>query len=309
MRNLQIFLIFSMILVFSGCDLSDKIMPKPLKSDSKLPKVTNIKTIPDTTAIAFEWKPLSNNLNIEGYRIYRKELNLRAGQIDKLALVAKIKNRVSSHYVDSDLEPNHYYIYKFTVYTKDHHESKPSKEIRIKTLKVIKPLHYVLPVNNLANMGKLIWRPHTDPRVAGYIIERKKLYSNEWKEVGELHHRLNVEFIDRDLKTNKAYQYRVRVKTFEGLISKPSKEVEIITKARPKPIIDITATKELAREIKLTWRKSKETDIIKYRIYRSEENDGDFKVIGLHCKIVIQTKFLKMENRCFIKLLQSIIQV
>jgi fibronectin type 3 domain-containing protein len=291
-----------MILVFSGCDLSDKIMPKPLKSDSKLPKVTNIKTIPDTTAIAFEWKPLSNNLNIEGYRIYRKELNLRAGQIDKLALVAKIKNRVSSHYVDSDLEPNHYYIYKFTVYTKDHHESKPSKEIRIKTLKVIKPLHYVLPVNNLANMGKLIWRPHTDPRVAGYIIERKKLYSNEWKEVGELHHRLNVEFIDRDLKTNKAYQYRVRVKTFEGLISKPSKEVEIITKARPKPIIDITATKELAREIKLTWRKSKETDIIKYRIYRSEENDGDFKVIGFTLQNSYSDKILEDGKQMFYKI-------
>jgi fibronectin type 3 domain-containing protein len=90
-------------------------------------------------------------------------------------------------------------------------------------------------------MGKLIWRPHTDPRVAGYIIERKKLYSNEWKQVGELNHRLNVEFLDKDLETNKAYKYRVRVKTFEGLISKPSKEVEVITKARPKPILDITA--------------------------------------------------------------------
>ena len=280
MKNLQIFLIFSMILVFNGCDLSDKIMPKPLKSDSKLPIVTNIKTIPDTTAIAFEWKPLSNNLDIAGYRIYRKELNLKAGQIDKLALVTKIKNRVSSHFVDTDLKPNHYYIYKFTAYTNDNRESKPSKEIRVKTLKVIKPLHYVLPVSNLANMGKLIWRPHTDPRVAGYIIERKKLYSNEWKQVGELNHRLNVEFLDKDLETNKAYKYRVRVKTFEGLISKPSKEVEIITKARPKPILDITATTKLAREIKLTWRKSEENDVIKYRIYRSEENDGDFEPIG-----------------------------
>ena len=281
MKNLQIFLIFSIIFVFNGCDLSEQIMPKPLKSDPRLPKVTNIKTIQDTTAVAFEWKPLSNNLEIAGYRIYRKELNLKAGQGNKLALVAKINNRVSSHYVDNnDLKPNHYYIYKFTAYTNNNRESKPSKEIRVKTLKVINPLHYVLPVSNLANMGKLIWRPHTDPRVAGYIIERKDLYSNEWKQVGELNHRLNVEFIDKNLETNKAYKYRVRVKTFEGLISEPSNEVEIITKARPKPILDITATTDLAREIKLTWRKSEENDVIKYRIYRSKENDEDFEPIG-----------------------------
>ena len=277
MRRLKISILFLITIIISGCSLDTPKTQQPLKSDKSLPTVQRIQVIPDTTAVAFEWLP-DEHSNVAGYNLYRAEIQ-RGEEPTKLKLVAVIKNRISSHYVDEGLKPNTEYKYRFTLFTFDRKESKGSKAVRVKTIKPIAPLHYIIPIGNLANMAKLIWRPHTDPRVAGYVIERNELYNHEWKVVGELKHRLNVEFIDKGLKTNKVYRYRVRAKSFDGLLSKPSKIVDIRTKALPKPVKDIVVSNNLPKEIQLNWKPNEEDDVVKYRIYRSDNNNEDFEVI------------------------------
>ncbi len=273
---MRISILILIAIVVQGCLFEQETRtPKQLRSDKSLPIVKRIQYIPDTTAIAFEWLPYSENPQIAGYNIYRAE----AKEGSKLKLVASIPNKISSHYVDSGLRPNTEYLYSFTVYTKDGRESRGSKVMKIKTIKPIAPLHYIIPIGNLPNMAKLIWRPHTDPRVVGYVVERNELYNQEWKKVGELHHRLSVEFIDKGLETNKIYRYRVRAKSYDGVLSKPSKVVDIRTKALPKPVQGLTASTNLPKKIKLSWKPNKEPDVVGYRIYRSEENDGDFEFI------------------------------
>jgi len=275
MRKLIIFTLYLIVLMFSGCWIENSLQPKPLKSDPSLESVKRIQTIADTTAIAFEWLPYTENRKVAGYRIYRAE----AGRDEKLKLIATIDNRVSSHYVDTDLKPNREYIYSFTLFTKDGRESKGSKPIRVRTVHKLAPLNYIIPVGELAKMAKIIWRPHPDRRASGYIIERSELYNRKWEVVGELDNRLNAEFIDTDLKTNRVYKYRVKTKSCDGTISKPSQVVDVRTKALPKPVTDITASSNLPKEIKLSWRPNEEKDIVGYRIYRSDESDGDFEPI------------------------------
>jgi len=273
------FRIFTTILIatlISGCQFTNPIA-KPLTSDKHLKTVQKIKTISESTAIAFEWLPFSDSPHIAGYKIYREELD--DGKLN-FRLIATLNDRIASHYVDSELNPNTSYKYTFIVFTNDNRKSTPSKPVIAKTLAMLKPIHYIIPVSNLANKTKLLWRPHQNIDVSGYIIERNDVYSKEWKKVGELNNRLNVEFIDTDLETNRAYKYRVRVKTFNGVVSNPSKIVETLTKALPKPIVDITASSELPKEIKISWRRNDDVNIQGYNIYRSKSNDGTFDLIA-----------------------------
>ena len=273
------FKIFTTILIatlISGCEFANPIA-KPLTSDKNIKTIQKVKTISESTAIAFEWLPFSDSPYIAGYKIYREELD--NGQL-KFRLITTINDKIASHYVDSELKPNTTYKYTFVVFTEDNRQSIPSEPVIAKTLNILKPIHYIIPVSNLANKTKLLWRPHQNIDVSGYIIERNDMYSKEWKKVGELNNRLNVEFIDKDLETNKAYKYRVRVKTFYGVISEPSKIVETLTKALPKPIVDITASSELPKEIKVSWRKNDDVGIRGYNIYRSELNNGNFDLIA-----------------------------
>jgi len=278
MKKLKIFTAFlTAIIIVSGCNTPTQIS-EPLKSDSSLKKVQRIQYISDTTAIAFEWLSFSDSEYVIGYRIYRTEL-VNGEDNNRLELVATLDDKIVSHYVDTELKPDTTYKYRFTSFTDDNRESIGSKALVVKTLKVIKPIHYLIPVGGLANKVKLIWRPHKDRKVSGYIVERNDIYGQSWKKVGDLDSRLNVEFIDTGLDTNKAYRYRVRVKTFDGLVSAPSKIFDVLTKALPKPVVDITATAKLPKEIKVSWRASDEIGIRGYKVYRSEKNDGTFNLV------------------------------
>lgn len=272
-------IIFTITLItISGC-LKVEDIAQPLKSDASLKKVQRIQIISDTTAIALEWLPFTDSSSVVGYKIYRVEISENNNNSQPLKLVATINDKIASHYVDKDLKPNTTYKYKLTIFTNDNRESLGSKPVLAKTLNVIQPIHYIISIGDLAKKTKLIWRPHKDSRVSGYIIERNDIYNNAWVQVGELDNRLNVEFIDTALETNKVYKYRIRVKTFYGLVSEPSKVVDIPTKALPKPIVDITASTELPKEIKVSWRASDEIGIAGYKIYRSAENSGDYDLV------------------------------
>jgi hypothetical protein len=278
MEKLKLFTISLILLITAGCNVENPIAT-PRKSDPQLPLVKRIQTIPDTTAIAFEWMPYNEDGYVAGYNIYRLKVSNSDNKEGNLKLVARINDRLASHYVDSGLEPETTYKYRFTLFTKDNRESLGSDIVTAKTLALIQPLHYIISIGELANKTKLLWRPHTDPRVSGYIIERNDLYNQEWERVGELEHRLDVEFIDDDLEINKLYKYRIRAKTFEGLLSEPSQIIDVKTKPLPKPVLDITASSDLPKEIKISWRESDEKEVTIYKIYRSSGSNGYFSMI------------------------------
>jgi len=285
MKIFKKFIIYSSLALYTtligGCAISslgDGINSKPMKQDPSLPTVKSIQTLSDMSAVAFEWIPLSDSSDIVGYKIYR--LNSVDGNGSaKLINVANLKDRAISHYVDTNLKPNTLYQYRFTAYTSDDRESKGSKTVKARTQPAIQPINYIISVGNLANKIKLLWRPHQSQRVAGYIIERSSIYNPKWIEIATVKNRFNVEYIDYGLENDRLYKYRLRVKTFDGIVSKPSKTVEVETKDLPKPIKNIETTFDMPKQIRVSWQVSKEKDIRTYRVYRSFEHDAKFDLI------------------------------
>jgi fibronectin type 3 domain-containing protein len=125
--------------------------------------------------------------------------------------------------------------------------------------------------------AKLIWRPHTNINVKSYQIERSSVENPEYKVVKKIDGRLNAEYIDSDLKDSSSYTYRIRVITYEDIVSKPSEAITIVTKPLPVPVIRVQATNNIPDAIVISWSKNPETDLDYYKIYRASSPTGSYK--------------------------------
>ncbi len=252
------------ILIFSGCQATLNTPTKP-QIDPSLPTVTGLKVLSDVTEVGFEWKP-NYDERIMGYYVYRSSPNQRT---NKLHRVATIKDRYSSHYVDTGLQPQTKYYYRFSSFSKDKRESVPSEMVTVTTKRMISSVVYLKAIVGLPNRVKIIWRPLEYPTVLAYIIERNDLSSMKWKKIATVKGKLSAEYIDTGLKNNYLYKYRIRVETCGGLISKPSQIVEASTKPLPPMIENLRATHNLPKKIVLTWNISPKKDISYYKVYRT----------------------------------------
>ncbi len=258
-----------LLLTFSGCTKTPKVK-KELKIDVTLPivELTPNGVFSDMNAVAFEWKSL-NNSDVEGVNIYKQS-----------KYYATINNRFATHYVDYNIKPNSKYNYTFKTFSKDA-QSQSSKPINIKSLDVLNSVTWIYSITGMPRSAKLLWRPHINEKVKSYIIERKLAKEKEYKEVGRIDGRLNAEFIDKDLEDNNIYNYRVKVITFDNIVSTPSTVVNVNTREIPLKIDNLQATKSLAKKIKLTWNKSNSKYFNQYYLYRSQNVDSnDYQLIG-----------------------------
>jgi len=74
--------------------------------------------------------------------------------------------------------------------------------------------------------------------------------------------------------------YRIFAVTYDGIISKPSEIVKVVTKPLPEGVTNIQATKNLPKSIKVTWNESNARDFYKYNVYRSDNADGQYTLIA-----------------------------
>ncbi|MGP1579999.1 MAG: fibronectin type III domain-containing protein [Wolinella sp.] len=234
----------------------------------ELPRVESIRMIADVSSVAFEWD-LVNDSRVDGYYLYRKEANemefLRIGRID---------SRFGAHYVDGGLKPNTEYFYKILTYNKASNTvSRDNGALKAQTLSLA-PLSFAKAMSSYPRKIKVLWAPHVDPRVSGYVIERED--RGEWRSVGEVNSRLLVEYLDTGLEDGKEYQYRVIPRTHDGVLGVPSEILRATTKPKPPIIRGIEATSNLPRRIELTWNPSGQNDVISYRLYRSARADRGF---------------------------------
>ena len=268
MKVLSQILLFTLLIIFSGCSTSSGVKPK---IDKTLPLVSNIKTLSDVNSIAFEWSPVKDT-RVEGYFLYRGSDGVTLKQ------VAKINDRFSSHFVDKNLEANKLYFYKFSAFNKDELESQQSEVKEAKTLKPLESVTYIQAISNLPRKIKLIWRPHANPRVKSYIIERNDFSTSKWEELAVVENRLQAEYIDSKLKDNYTYNYRVKVKTFDELISLSSVSVKATTKPLLAEITGVSATNDMASKIILNWEAIESKELDYYNVYISNKVDRNFKV-------------------------------
>lgn len=264
------------LLTLSGCG----VKPTPSKEaviDETLPLVNLTKngTLTDTNAIALEWALIEDN-RVEGIFIYKIALDKNETAQDEY--YDTVDNRFSTHYLDTNIAPNSRYNYYFKTYSSDA-ESRRSSTTQIKSLPLMESVAWIESLQNMPRSAKIIWRPHTNEKVKGYLIQRRTLQDDKWEDVATVDGRLRAEFIDKKLKDRFTYLYRICAVTYDRLTSKPSKEVKVMTKDLPKQLTKITATTDLPRKIEIKWEKTDSTDFSNYNLYRATNVNGSYKLI------------------------------
>ncbi|KIM10672.1 MAG: hypothetical protein KU37_10340 [Sulfuricurvum sp. PC08-66] len=254
----------------AGC--SKHTQPHQFIIDENIPQITRFQSIGDISAIALEWEP-NHDPMVKGYNIYRQRQESEEAQFVR---IASINDRFVSHYVDKNLPSEQKYLYQITAFNEKGQESKPSQIIPTITRPIFKSVVYITGIDMMPRKAKLIWRPHQNERISGYVVERKEPSEKEWRVVATLTHRYTVEYIDSYLKDNTTYMYRLKAVTFDNLLSTPSDIVTVTTKPLPTPIIEVNTTTELPQKIRLEWAKHTQKDISHYNIYRSNESKGSF---------------------------------
>jgi len=265
------------LLFLSSCASS----PKPPSSggiDTSLPivELTKNGTIADMKTIAFEWGSIKDP-RVNGIVVYREHFTPEKGSSFQQHDV--IGNRFQTHYLDQKVEPETAYKYKFATFS-EHAIGVANSVISVKTLPLLSSVSWIHSITGMPRTAKIIWRPHSSQLVNRYIIERKTLDDKEWDRVATLKGRLNVEYIDQDLKDNSVYLYRVRVLTFDGIESKPSDVVKVITKSLPRPVVNIKTTNNLPQRIRIQWDPSTQADINLYHVYKSMHSNGGYNLIA-----------------------------
>ncbi len=265
------------IVVFSGCNGVSPTVSDEVKIDETLPVVELTKngTIADMNVIAFEWKSITDP-RVKGIYVYKTDV---INSDTKRELFEDIQNRFTTHFLDKEVEPSHSYSYSFKTYS-ENAQSYESKPVLVNTLPVLDSVSWIYAITGMPRSAKILWRPHPNKKVKSYIIERKTLEEGEWEELATVEGRLNVEYIDTDLKDNYVYKYRIKVITFDDIVSNPSSVVKVVTKPLPKEVQNIRATRNLPKKIKVTWSKSKDKDFERYYVYRSESSDGGYELVA-----------------------------
>jgi len=266
------------LLILSGCVATPKPNDQTLV-DASLPKIELTKNgiIAEANSIAFEWKSITDP-RVKGIYIY-KESPTENGVKGQLSYYETISNRFATHYVDTKIKPDSKYSYTFKTFSKDA-QSVPSNFIYVNSAPVLESVSWIHSINGMPRTAKIIWRPHINQKVKSYIVERKAKNEKVFEEIGRVDGRLNVEYIDTDLKDNYVYEYRVRVLTFDNLVSSASRSVSVITKALPKAVKNLSASKNLPKEIALRWNKYTDEDFAMYHLYRAESKDGSYELIA-----------------------------
>ncbi|MCX2682458.1 ferrous iron transporter A [Campylobacter sp. MIT 21-1685] len=240
---------------------------KELVVDENLPRLENVKTLSDMSNIAFEWEPLYSE-NIQGFYLYRASQDSA-----DFKLVATVRNKFQTHYVDMKLRPATKYRYMMKSFNEQGHISEQGQLIEAMTTPRIEAVPFVKAITNLPNRIKLIWRPHTDLRVKSYIIERAKTDDNRnFKKIAEVQNRLNAEYIDENLKPGENFWYRIVAVSFDGVTSEFSQSVHSTSKALPPQIENINASTDGSNSIIVTWNANNYKDFSYYKIYTTNSS-------------------------------------
>ncbi|MFA6191127.1 MAG: hypothetical protein WC665_02145 [Sulfurimonas sp.] len=277
------------LLILSGCGSKPTPSSKAVV-DSSLPTVilTQNGVATDMKTVAFEWQSITDS-RVEGIYIYRQNMKESSSTSE---YYDTIDNRFATHYVDTKIEPDTKYKYSFKTFSSSA-ESVISTPIIVASLPVLKSVSWIHSIQGMPRSAKIIWRPHENKIVKAYIIERRTLKDNDWKKIATVDGRFNAEYIDDKLEDSYVYKYRIRVVTYDGLVSEPSEEVTTVTKSLPKSVANINATKDLPRKIKVSWNTVPSADgFISYNVYRSDKIDGSYKL----AKNMKDTVFIDLIN-------------
>ena len=188
------------------------------KTDLNLPTIKNVKTVVDKTSVGFEW-PAVTDKRVEGIDVYRAVE--RAGATPKMTKIATIGNRYATHFVDTSIQPDTAYLYTFRTFGVLF-GSATGEVVHVKTAPPLPAVKLAKVYQPDSGVVKLLWVPHSDPRVVEYLIGRR-LEGKEWKYLATVKGRLSPEYVDMSPARGRRYDYRILARTADGIRTLPSR--------------------------------------------------------------------------------------
>ena len=256
-------------LLISGCVSSTPTPANEDAIDTSLPVISLNGHIEDMKSVAFEWKD-TKDPRVNGIYVYRSNPGESDSQITRYATIT---NRFATHYVDNNVKPDTKYQYFFTTFSSAA-QSEKSPTVSVNTLPVLQSVAWIQSIQNMPRSVKILWRPHTNPRVSGYILERKSLKDEDFTKIAQIDGRLNAEYIDTNLDDGQVYKYRLKAVTYDNIVSTPSLIIQAVTKPLPLDIKGLHITNNLPKKIQLSWDPSNAKDFDYYKLYRGTSATG-----------------------------------
>jgi fibronectin type 3 domain-containing protein len=204
------------LVTFNGCSAGGKAqILLSTQKDYTLETIPELKAFATIDSVGLEWS-LAKEKRTQGINIYRG-VPMQGRQHFKLIGTV---NRYATHYVDSDVKPNRRYLYTLTTFGSGS-ESKHGAIAEATTRGSIEGISYLNAYAVTRDVVKLLWKPHSDNSINGYIVQRS-VNGGIWKSVVHIRGRLSPEYIDTSVRLGNRYEYRVIAKSYKGVNSAPS---------------------------------------------------------------------------------------
>ena len=176
------------LITFNGCGGIKGLMT--YGTDPTLTTLADVHALPTMNSVGFEWEKISNH-RIHGVNIYRGNTSQGTQSFQRIGTVG---NRYATHFVDTHVKADSIYRYTFSTFSLGK-ESRRSEPIEVRTLPVFSAVTFVKAYKVGPSVVKLLWKPHANPSIDAYIVERS-VNGGEWKFVSQVQGQLMAEYID-----------------------------------------------------------------------------------------------------------------
>ena len=207
------------LVTFNGCGAVKGLMT--YGEDTSLKSVRGVHALPTMNSVGFEWQKIEDK-RIHGVNIYRSNISQGNKSFER---VGTIGNRYATHFVDTHVKPDTMYRYTFSTFAYGR-ESKRTAPLEVRTRPSFSAVSFVKAYKVAPSVVKLLWKPHSDPSISTYIIERS-VNGSEWKYVSQVQGQLMVEYIDTFVRSGDTYSYRIIAQSYDKIRAYPSHVTKI----------------------------------------------------------------------------------
>lgn len=207
------------LLIFNGCGAVKGLMT--YGTDSSLNGIKGVHALPKMNSVGFEWQKIEDQ-RIHGINIYRADLSVGHGNFERIGTIG---NRYATHFVDTHVKPGTTYRYRFSTFAFGR-ESKQSAPLEVRTLPTFSAVSFVKAYKVAPTVVKLLWKPHSNPGISTYIVERS-VNGSEWKFVSQVEGQLMAEYIDTFVRSGDTYRYRIIAQSYDKIRAYPSHVTKI----------------------------------------------------------------------------------
>ncbi len=219
---------------------------------------------------------------VVGFNIYKKSEDEK--DFKKVLPFPYLRTGEKLFYIDKNVLEGKTYQYYITPVDLVGAEGLKSEIVLVK-LKDITPPAPPPVVNATSEEGAIVleWEPSPDEDVIGYNIYRSWSIHGEFKKINPKPiPKEERRFVDRDVSaTGMLYVYRVAAIDDDGLEGRQSTAAFGLPKdtTPPPPVTNLQAKVE-KHIVELNWQPQMTPDLDGYYVYRAEEKDNPFRLVG-----------------------------